>query len=223
MAQGWTDSRFLGWVRNPDTIEIIEAVLLSLATIVTAWSAYQAALWDGEQSALYTQASAARADGNRLDNEANTQVAIDVSEYETWLTATTQDNVQEAALIRRQMRSELQSTLDAWLAAGGLERTRESVPASPFSMPGYTVAEREESKARITLAEQHFVEGEEANRRSDKYVLLTVVFALVLFVVGIGSKFKNASVRASLAGFGIFALVAGTAFMLSLPVAELAL
>ena len=35
-------------------------MLLSLATLATAWSGYQAALWSGEQSQRYSQASALR-------------------------------------------------------------------------------------------------------------------------------------------------------------------
>jgi hypothetical protein len=214
-------ARLTAWMRNEDRIEIVEAVLLSVATVGTAWSAYQAALWDGEQSALYTEASAARADGNRLSDVANVQVAIDLSEYETWLSAATDGNTQLASLIRGQMREEMQVALDAWLEAGGLSRTRPAVPASPFSMEQYTVSEREESADRIANAEEHFADGETANRRSDKYVLVTVVFALVLFIVGIGSKFKAPHVRSSLAGFAAAALVVGTSFMLSLPVAAL--
>jgi hypothetical protein len=209
------------WFRNPDLIEIIEAVLLSLATIVTAWSAYQAALWDGEQSARYTEASAARADGTRLSDTGNAQLSVDLSEFELWLAAETGGNHELAVLIRAQMRDGLEAALEAWTAAGGLQRTDEAVPASPFSMPEYVIAERALAEGRIAAAEDHFRSGEEANRRSDRYVLVTVVFALVLFVVGIGSKFKQLRVRAGLAGFGALALFGGVVFMALQPVAAL--
>jgi hypothetical protein len=211
------------WFEDENIIEIIEAVLLSLATIVTAWSAYQAALWDGEQSAHYTEASAARAEGNRLSAEANTQLTIDLSEFETWQSAETTGDHRLSGMIRTQMRDSLRTALDAWTAASGPQRTNASVPNSPLSMSQYQLPERIESESRIAEAEQFFEDGEEANRRSDRYVLVTVVFALVLFVVGIGSKFKHISVRAGLAGFGAFALVLGTAFMLLQPVAALTL
>ena len=214
--------RWRSWITNVDSIEVIEAVILSLATVVTAWSAYQAALWDGEQSKLYTQASAARSDATRLADVANVQVSVDLSEYETWLGATTDGNTQLANLMKGQMRDGLRAALDAWLAAGGLERTRQAVPASPFNMPEYRVPEREQSAARIVEGEAHFNDGEEANRHSDEYVLVTVVFALVLFLVGIGSKYKVLRVRSALAVFAAFALLLGTGFMLSLPVAALA-
>lgn len=209
------------WFRNADVIEILEAVLLSLATIVTAWSAYQAALWDGEQSAHYTEASAARADATRFSDAANNQLSVDLSEYDLWLEAETNGNAEMARLIRGQMRDGLELALEAWLAAGGLQRTDASVPASPFSMDEYVVAEGELSVERIAAAEERFHAGEEANRRSDRYVLVTVVFALVLFVVGIGSKFKRLPVRAGLAGFGAVALTAGAVFMALQPVAAL--
>ena len=41
-------------------LELSAVLLLSLATLATAWSGYQAALWSGEQSQRYSQASALR-------------------------------------------------------------------------------------------------------------------------------------------------------------------
>ena len=208
-------------LRNSDLMEIIEAVLLSLTTVVTAWSAYQAALWDGEQSKGYTEASAARADASRLSERADNQMAIDLSEYETWLAATTEGEVRLADLIRAQMRPGMETALEAWIGAGGLDRA-EDAPASPFGMPEYVIDDAAASEARIAAAEELFADGEEANRRSDRYVLTTVVFALVLFLVGIGSKFKSPGVRLGLATFATVALVGGVVFMAFLPIAAIA-
>jgi hypothetical protein len=35
-------------------IEIVEVAVLAIVAIATAWSGYQAARWDGQQSPLYT-------------------------------------------------------------------------------------------------------------------------------------------------------------------------
>ena len=39
--------------------EVVATVLLAFAALATAWTGYQASLWDGVQSSNYTQASAA--------------------------------------------------------------------------------------------------------------------------------------------------------------------
>jgi hypothetical protein len=41
-------------------LELAAVVVLSLAVLATAWSGYHAARWSGEQSSLYTEASALR-------------------------------------------------------------------------------------------------------------------------------------------------------------------
>src|SRR5690242_9170931 len=46
-------------------LEIVAALMLSLATLGIAWSGYQAAKWSGLQAQRYTQASTARSFANR--------------------------------------------------------------------------------------------------------------------------------------------------------------
>jgi hypothetical protein len=43
-----------------EILEIIEAVLLAVVAVSTAWTGYQAALWNGHQSELYGLASRRR-------------------------------------------------------------------------------------------------------------------------------------------------------------------
>jgi len=42
------------------TIEILEAVILALVALATAWSGFQAAQWDGHQAELYGEANLLR-------------------------------------------------------------------------------------------------------------------------------------------------------------------
>src|SRR4051812_49955090 len=46
--------------RGERRYELAAVLLLSLTTLATAWSGYQAARWSGEQSSLYARASALR-------------------------------------------------------------------------------------------------------------------------------------------------------------------
>jgi hypothetical protein len=43
-----------------ETIEIIEAVILALVAVATAWSGYQAAQWAGRRPEKYAEASRLR-------------------------------------------------------------------------------------------------------------------------------------------------------------------
>ena len=39
--------------RREELIEIVEAILLAIVAVATAWSGYQSARWDGRQAHLY--------------------------------------------------------------------------------------------------------------------------------------------------------------------------
>jgi hypothetical protein len=60
-------------------LELISTVLLALATVATAWAAYQSRQWTGVQSQGYSKATANRIAENRIAALANRQVQIDVA------------------------------------------------------------------------------------------------------------------------------------------------
>jgi predicted negative regulator of RcsB-dependent stress response len=65
-------------------VEILEAVLLGVVAVATAWSAYHAAKWDGREAELYAQASTLRIEANELDTLGGQQRLLDVSTFNTY-------------------------------------------------------------------------------------------------------------------------------------------
>ena len=66
------DERKRGW------IELIATIIMSIATVATAWSGYQAARWGGVMSVYFNQAGANRTESVRSSTAAGQQVMIDV-------------------------------------------------------------------------------------------------------------------------------------------------
>ena len=75
-------------VKRDRRVELLAAILLSAATVVTAWSAYQATRWSGDQAASYTTASAKRTESVRASTLVNRQILIAVSTFLDWVDAT---------------------------------------------------------------------------------------------------------------------------------------
>jgi hypothetical protein len=46
-------------------LDLISAILLSIATVATAWCVYQATGWNGQQTRLYAEASSRRIESTR--------------------------------------------------------------------------------------------------------------------------------------------------------------
>ena len=63
--------------RSHRVLEVVEVLLLAVVAIVTAWSGFQAASWDGEQTRLYADATDNRFDAEELDSLAVAELTND--------------------------------------------------------------------------------------------------------------------------------------------------
>lgn len=105
--------------------------------MVTAWSAYQATRWSGDQAENKTSASATRTESVRSSTEANRQVLIDVDTFLGWLNARQTGDRALADEIHARMREEFLPAFDAWLAMA----PRGSIPdGTPFALPTFDSA-----------------------------------------------------------------------------------
>ena len=68
-------------------VEILEAILLGVVAVATAWSAYHAAKWDGHEAELYGRASTLRIEADELVTLGGQQRLLDVSTFNTWIQA----------------------------------------------------------------------------------------------------------------------------------------
>jgi hypothetical protein len=196
-------------------LEIVASVLLGLAALATAWSGYQASLWDGIQSSSYTQASAARTRAAQQHTEANQFRLGDLSVFENYIDASLEGDTELADFYRTRFRDEFEPAFEAW---SDLEpQTNPDAPPSPLAMPEYQLPQEQEAGELTDRADALFAEGEDANTISDTYTASTLLFASALFFTAISERFEYLRVRTGLLGMGVVGLVAGLALALSRP------
>jgi hypothetical protein len=193
---------------------LVAAILLSAATVVTAWSAYQATRWSGEQAERYTQASAFRTESVRASSRANAQTAVDVQTFLGWLDAIRADDRDLADFIRDRMRDEFRVAFDAWLST---VPPGEVPSGTPFELEEYVLAEETRADELEEQATAAFDEGREANRVGDNFVLAAVLFASVLFFSGLAGTFDTLRAQTILLVLGGLMFLGGTIVVVSLP------
>ncbi|MGH9252370.1 MAG: hypothetical protein ACRD0W_23055 [Acidimicrobiales bacterium] len=196
--------------------EIVATILLALTALATAWSGYQASLWDGIQSSNYTQASALRTQGSLKHTEANQFRLADLSVFENFIDATLDGDTELADFYRQRFRDEFEPAFAAWTALDPL--TNPDAPPSPLAMPEYRLADDQEAGDLTARAEAKFKEGEDANSISDTFTATTLFFAAALFFAAISERFSYPRARAALLGLAVVGLIGGTALMLTQPV-----
>lgn len=196
--------------------EFLAAVVLSLATVLTAWCAFQATKWGGVMSIRFSEANAARTESTRASALANTKRTVDVTIFAEYLSAVAADQRDLVRFIQERFRDEFAPAFEAWLAENPL--TNPDAPATPFGMPEYRIAEDQESERLATVADRRAREAREANQRGDSYVLLTVLFASVLFFSGISTKFSGDRIKLGLAILAVVLMITGGVILATFPV-----
>lgn len=196
-------------------ISIAEAVLLSVVTLLAAWSGYAAAKWSTESRVALARASAARTNANRANLEALELRNFDSSAFEAWFSAYIAKNPVAMRVAVRRFRPEFRIAFDAWRATK--PETNPNAPRGPTYMPEYRQPALARAEALDASAEKTSQAGADAGETSDKYVRTTVFLASVLFIVGISTHFPIRSVRYGLVGLGALLLLLSLIQLTQLP------
>ena len=179
--------------RWEEIIEILEVVVLAVAAIATAWSGYQAARGDGEQSVLYSDASVYRVQANTAASLGQQRLAADGAMFSTWLQARSANDRQLQAITVRRFSPEYRTAFTAWLATDPF--TNPDAPPGPGYLPVYHNPQMEQADQLNEKAAHLEEEGTHARHTAEQYVSATVLFALVLFLVAVSQRFRLVGVR----------------------------
>ena len=140
--------------RHDRLISIAEALLLSVVTVVAAWSGYSAAKWGTESSLDLAKASATRTKANRDYQQALTFRAGDATTFNAWFSAYIAGNRNGMRVAEKRFRPEFKVAFDAWLATHPF--TNPHAPAGPQAMPEYVATGEAQSRTLDTQAEAYY-------------------------------------------------------------------
>jgi hypothetical protein len=197
-------------------LELTATVLLALATVATAWAAFQAREWTGEQSTGYSQATAARIAENRAAALANRQVQIDVATFIQWVDADRLGRTELAELYRRRFRDEFKPAFAAWIATRPF--ANRSAPPTPFDMSEYGLKATAEAEDLEATAAAGSARAADANRRANDYMLGVVLFASSLFFFGLTAKLQTPRSRLVMLSIGGVVFLGALIWVATLPV-----
>jgi hypothetical protein len=180
-------------VRWERLVEILEACVLAVVAVATAWSGYQAARWDGRQAELYAMASTQRVEADQALTLGGQQRLLDVMTFNTWIQFQKEGRHGLAALYVRRFSPEFKVAFDAWIAAHPF--SNPDVPPGPSFMPEYVNPQIEQGTALNEQANATFEAGTAARSTADQYIRTTVVLASVLFLLALSQRFRLRQVR----------------------------
>src|SRR6267154_4495251 len=151
--------------RRKQWVEIVEAAVLAIVAVATAWSGYQAAKWDALSAQHYNLASR-----TTVVSQVNTTLAgqdrlYDIVTFNGWIAAKMAGNDKLATYYQRRFRPEYATAFAAWQKLDPFNNP--SAPSGPIFMPEYTNAHAIQSTKLSEQATVHFDQGVQTRENAD--------------------------------------------------------
>ena len=198
-------------------VDLLSTVLLSLAAVLSATSAYQASRWYSEMSLSLNESTTLRAESAVSDRDANRGTLADMMLFVEWSKEFRNKDSLMMIAIEDRFSETLNTAFSAWLhqsekgAAGLLPK------GTPFSMAEYASPLHEQSVLLTKQSDQAFEKGKIAADHGDNFIFSLVIFSLALFFGAICTKIDAHRLQVILLWAGIIILILGVAIIATLP------
>lgn len=204
-------------------LALAAAILLGIAAVLTAWSAYRESLTSDLVLKNYSEQQAAIALANdayiRSGQERQQELTLFVDAALAGVAAGEDGNTVVFDYLTEGIMSEELYAAFAWWR----DEPEETTPPTPFvpENPAFAALPSEvllaEGQAYDEQAEASRAAAEEADANSDRFDLANVFFAVVLFVAGLTTIVQRRSIQMGFLGLSAVGLVAGFAVLATTP------
>jgi len=186
-------------------IELMAAILLGVAGVLTAYAAFNGALAGGDALKGYTASSRTTADANGEYSDYSQTFSSDQAVFLQYQILVEQGLDDTAAVVKSDIMSvELEVATDAWLALPEGEG-----PINPLATDEYVIASFDNANALFEQADQEFADAQRIDDQGDKFDLASVFLAVSLFFAGIAALFKVRRIRIAMLGASGMLIVPG--------------
>lgn len=199
-------------------IEIISAVMLAVIIVAIAWCAYQSTLWNGIQTFKLHEVNSNDLQFVLKNIQQGQYSTLDSMTFIEYVNALHDKNQKLSDFYFARFSPEMKTTVKAWMETDPLNNP--NAPLHPFDMDQYNRTFMLEAQAFDKESQLQLDQAQQANKNSDNYILLTVIYSGVLFIGGILSRIFSRPVRLSLLIVGLGITVVATVIVFFMPIAS---
>ncbi len=210
------------------SFELIVAILLGLTAVLTAWASWQSSLYGGNQATKYTKGTAALGEANSMYSEGlqayNADVALynEINSLRIDLTfAQEKQDANETERLSWKLNELFANNVSEELSAAIDWADAQTEYVSPFAMEGLVESYYTDADAKYAEGEALVADGSSDNSLGDKLGLTTVIYAVVLFLLGVVNTFESRVTKIGITGISVAALIYAFVLMVSVPVLTL--
>ena len=198
------------------TLATAFTIMLLAATITTAYSVWQASVYNSQGGSSSSKANGLRSLSNSYLSEGLIQRNIDANTFINWVTAVSNNDNALASFIEERFREEFRPAFYAWL--GSTNTTEEIPPGTPFDRPEYKNANIEMSQQISLEIDALAAESDLYGKYSNRLVLVTVLTATVVFLSSLESKIERSKyLKILILAVAIALFLVGWSIIISIP------
>ncbi len=209
--------------------ELLIVILLGVVSVVTAYASFQAALYGSKMDSFYAQSTRLTSEAESAYLEGNQQYVQDSATIARLLEL----DVEMAATdpVLAQLASEKHELLSFVAVSDELAAAIEWSDAENAADPDlYTPPQNDDDYLQSLFggwselnddASAATTAGDEANTFGDRLTLNTVLFAVSLFLLGVGAVLKNRRAQYALIGISSVIFIGGLALTVTIPFVSL--
>jgi hypothetical protein len=211
-----------------DGLELVIVIMLGITALLMAWASWIGALHGGNQAGNYTLSNNLAAEGNSEYNAGiqalmqDTLIYNEVNSLDIDLVFAEEKNDKAeverlewklAEMIEGNMTPELEEAYNWSIEQNNA--TDETV--TPFMKEGFTEAYFERALELLEESQAKLDQGSTDNQNDDSFGLVTVVYSVVLFMLGIAGVFKSKKNKVAVVAISCAAFLLATIYMFTLP------
>ncbi len=203
-------------------LEMLVAIFLGITALLTAWATWIGSLHGGNQATNYAESNNYAAEGNAEYNQATQMLLSDLMAWNTMMEysfdkilAEAEGDTVEADLIAQKLDNFAKDNFSQVVidAVGQMDENMRT----PFEVEGVTESYFVKANELLEQSRALLVQGQQDNANGDKYNLVTVIYSLVLFLLGIVGIFKRIPNRFIVLIVAIVLLIIATIYMCTIP------
>jgi hypothetical protein len=191
--------------RQLDRTEIVLAILLGVAAILTAWSTFQSAQLGSAMTAAYSEGIRVSDAASQAFNDASAADVADQALFLEFAKSAQAGDEETAAYIHDSLMSaELAAAVDWWT-----EQPDSSGYDTPFTEdnPNWSTALYDDAAALDADAQAQFDEAKDKDALGSDFDILAIIIALALFLFGVASLVRQERIKIGLGAVGAVILV----------------
>ena len=229
-----------------EIIELIVVIMLGVTALLTAWGSWIGSLHGGNQATSYTTSNNLASEGNSEYNagvqQMNQDMLLwnDISDMQMEISfAQANGDEMTVAKVCYQLFYKLDENLTEDMAAAigwnyqmseeeyaDPEGTvmawleKDEAYTSPFFDEAYVAGYFETANDLLAQSQAELEKGKQANQDGDAFGLVTVIYSVVLFLLGIVSSFSSTKNKVAIVIISLAAFVFATVYMITIPMPD---